>query len=216
MNVIQERLLQLAETTDLGDITYYQLAKKLDVAHPFKIKYALDQLVKKGHLLRNLQTGSLSIPKKDPVNRGLISIPYYGEVNCGHALTFADNEIKSYLSVSPSVIKTNNFNGIFALKAIGSSMNTASINGKSVREGDYVIAKREDAYEPKDGDYVISIIWGAANLKRFRKDTVNKQIFLFSQSTEDLPPIVISEHDADELGAYSIPAKAIDVLSITA
>jgi len=215
MNAVQEQLLKLAETMDLGEMTYYQLSKDLGVDHPFKVKYALDQLVKKGHLLRNLQTGSISKPKGDARTTGLINIPYYGEVNCGEALAFANNQIKSYLKLSPSVIGSSNLKGVFALKAIGSSMNDASINGKAVNEGDYIIAKKEEAYAPKNGDYVISIIWGAANLKRFHRDIKHRQILLLSQSTDDLPPIVISEQDANELGAYSIAAKAIDVIPMS-
>ena len=215
MNAIQQQLLKLADTVDLGKVTYYKLSKDLQVDHPFKVKYALDQLVKKGHLLRNLQTGSISTPKSDTTSRGLINIPYYGEVNCGEALTFADNEIKSYLRLSPSVMGDSSLKGVFALKAVGKSMNEASINGKPVYEGDYVIAKRAEAYSPKNGDYVISVIWGAANLKQFHRDSKNRQILLMSQSSDDLPPIVISEQDADEIGAYFVAARAIDVIPVS-
>ncbi len=214
MNTVQEKLLQLAETMDLGKITYYKISKELSIDHPFKVKYAIDQLVKKGYLMRNLQTGSITKLKNNMSANGLINIPYYGEVNCGEALTFAENQIKGYLKTSPSVIRTSSLNGIFALKAIGTSMNKASINGKPVNEGDYVIAKRNDAYTPSDGDYVISVIWGTANLKKFRKNEKNRQIMLISESSVESPPIVISEQDSDELGAYSIAGEAIDVVTM--
>lgn len=106
-------------------------------------------------------------------------------------------------------------NNLLALKASDSSMNKANIGGRSVDDGDYVIARREDNYCPKNGDHVISIIGGAANLKKFRKDTKNRQIILESESTEDLPPIVISEQDINNLSAYSIAAKAVAVVKTT-
>ncbi len=215
MNVVQERILKLADTVDIGAITYYQLAKDLDVDHPYKVKYAIEQLIKKGYLLRNLQTGSISRAQDDTMPKGLINVPYYGEVNCGEALTFADDQVQGFLKVSPSVINSMDMSNIFALKAVGLSMNQASINGKSVNEGDYVIARKlKNGYSPKNGDYVVSIIWGAANLKRFYKDNKNRQLLLVSQSTEDLLPIVISEQDADEQGAYTPIAEAIDVVTM--
>ena len=93
-------------------------------------------------------------------------------------------------------------------------MNKADIGGRSVDNGDYVIARKKDNYCPKNGDHVISIIGGAANLKKFRKDTKNRQIILESESTESLPPIVISEQDINNLSAYSIAAKAVAVVKM--
>ncbi len=217
MNVIQEKLLELSDTIDLGDYSYYQIAKRSGINHPYKVQFAIEQLIKKGYLLRNLQTGSISRVQDDTLSKGLINVPYYGEVNCGEALTFADDQVQGFLKVSPSVINSVDLSNIFALKAVGLSMNQASINGKSVNEGDYVIARRsKNGYSPNNGDYVVSIIWGAANLKRFYKDDKNRQLLLVSQSTEDLPPIVISEQDADEQGAYTPIAEAIDVVAMPA
>jgi len=216
MNVVQKQLLALADTIDLGGHSYYGLAKKLSVNHPYKVQFAVEQLIRAGHLVRNIETGSISKPDSSDATQRLIHIPYYGQVNCGDALMFADDQIKSYLKITPNVIRTSNLTGIFALKASGSSMNQAEINGKPVSEGDYVIARRSDAYEPSNGDYVISIIWGAANLKRFYKDESNGRILLVSQSNEDIPPIVIDERDANETGVYSVAAEAIDVVPVTA
>ena len=136
-------------------------------------------------------------------------------MNCGDATALAEDRIQSYLEISPSIIGTTDINNLFALKASGNSMNKANIGGKSVDDGDYVIARKEDNYCPKDGDHIISIIGGAANLKKFRKDTKNRQIILESESTEDLPPIVISEQDINNLSAYSIAAKAVAVVKMT-
>lgn len=94
-------------------------------------------------------------------------------------------------------------------------MNSASIKGNPVNDGDYVIARKKSNYLPSNGDYVISIIGGAANLKKFRKDAKNRQIVLESESTEDLPPIVISEEDIDSLGLYSVAAQAVAVVKMS-
>jgi lexA repressor len=215
VNEVQKKLLDLAETVNLSAHTYYRLAKILDVDHPYKVQFAIDQLVKKGKLVKNYKTGAISRPKDNHVADGIISIPYYGYVNCGEALTFAQDRIEGYLKITPSTVSISDFHNLFALKASGNSMNKADIGGRSVDDGDYVIARKEDNYCPKNGDHVISIIGGAANLKKFRKDTKNRQIILESESTEDLPPIVISEQDINNLSAYSIAAKAVAVVKMT-
>lgn len=210
MNPIQRKLLELADTIDLGKQTTYALSKRLEVNHPFKIKYAIEQLIKNGYLIRE-SSGSLSKPSQND-GGGLLSIPYYGEVNCGQALSIAEDTVKSFLRVSPSMIRTTSRDNLFALKARGHSMNQASIHSQSVEEGDYVIAQRQETHQIRDGDYVISLIGGAANLKRFHKDNSQKRIVLFSESTNDIPPIIISEHDADEISEYQPIAKVVDII----
>ena len=206
VNEVQKKLLDLAETVNLSTHTYYRLAKTLDVDHPYKVQFAIDQLVKKGKLVKNYKTGTISKPKDNCAADGMISIPYYGYVNCGEALAFAQDRIEGYLKITPSIVPISDFHNLFALKASGSSMND---------DGDYIIARKKTNYFPDNGDYVISIIGGAANLKKFRKDTKNRQIVLESESTEDLPPIVISEQDVNNLSAYSIAAKAVAVVKMS-
>ena len=47
MNDIQAKVLEIAETKDLGSITYYRLSKMLGVDHPYRVKYAIDKLIEK-------------------------------------------------------------------------------------------------------------------------------------------------------------------------
>lgn len=211
MNPIQKKLLELADTIDIGKETTYRLAKMIGIDHPFRVKYGIEQLIKNGYLIRD-SSGSISKVTHSENAPGLISIPYYGEVNCGEALALADDTVKYFLQVSPSIVRTRKTANLFALKACGQSMNQASIHGKHVEDGDYVIAERKDAHQIGDGDYVVSVIGGAANLKRFYRDRLHRRIVLFSESTNDLPPIIISEHDADEVVEYQPIAQVVDVI----
>lgn len=213
MNNIQAKILEVAETKDVGTITYYRLSKMLGVDHPYKVKYAIERLIEK-QLLTRKPDGSIE-KVISGLSEGFVKLPYYGEVNCGEATALAEDRIQSYLEVSPSVLDVSDLSNLFALKASGNSMNDADIDGNLVGDGDYIIARKKSNYCPKNGDYVISIIGGAANLKKFRKDTKNRQIILESESTEDLPPIIISEQDADNLSSYSIAAEAIAVIKMS-
>jgi SOS-response transcriptional repressor LexA len=212
MHPIQRQLLELADTTDLGMTTYYSLAKKLGVDHPYKVKFALLQLERTGYLIRNRRTGSISKPQRGHESSRLISIPFYGEVSCGQATALVDDEVKRYLKVSPSVIRTKNLSNVFALKAAGMSMNRADINGLPIMDGDYVLVEKIEPHQIKDGDYVISEIAGYANLKRYYKDSFQKRILLISESSEEQPPIIISAQDADDISEYQPIARALEVV----
>ena len=73
-------------------------------------------------------------------------------------------------------------------------MNRSMIDGKRIEDGDYVIVDA-DARDPQNGDVVLSVIDGLANLKRFHLDKPNRQIALVSESTQAFPPIYIHEDD---------------------
>ena len=87
-------------------------------------------------------------------------------------------------------------------------MNMANIDGKSIEEGDFVIIDSENR-NPKSGDYVLSIIDGCANIKRFARDRVNNCYVLLSESTKDYPPIFIDEKD---FSSYMINGEVIKVI----
>ena len=74
-------------------------------------------------------------------------------------------------------------------------MNKANINGDSLKEGDLAIIDSE--YKtPRNGDYVLSIIDGMANLKKFEQDTKTRDVKLVSESTNPKhKPIYISSED---------------------
>jgi SOS-response transcriptional repressor LexA len=72
-------------------------------------------------------------------------------------------------------------------------MNEADIDGNNIEEGDYVII--DASYRgPRPGDYVLSIIEGCANIKKFAR-AKNGNVVLLSESSTDYSPIYIDEND---------------------
>jgi repressor LexA len=119
-----------------------------------------------------------------------VSIPLLGSANCGPAELLAEDNILGYVSVRKSLVHKKS--GIFAVRAVGKSLNRANVKGKSIEEGDIVLIDGEDR-AARNGDYVLSIIDGAANLKKY---TVEKgQVMLVSESTEKFKPIFVMEGD---------------------
>ncbi len=198
--------MDLASKKDLGRMTLREIGECIGEEHPQKVKHHLGQLKYKGFLTTESKpqapfTGRVKVNKL-----GLLSIPILGSANCGEAQLYADESFEGFLQVSPSMVPK--IKGLFAIKAVGSSMNRANIGGKAIDEGDFVIVDRTDR-KPQDGDYVLSIIGGQANIKKFIRDKENKQIVLLSESSQDLSPIYIHPED---LSNYMINGKVVEVI----
>ncbi len=85
-------------------------------------------------------------------------------------------------------------------------MNRAKVAGKNIEDGDLVIVDPRQK-EPRNGDYVLSIIDNVGNIKKFFRDTKNKLVMLLSESTEDYPPIYISPRED-----YFVSGKVVYVI----
>lgn len=208
MNPIQQKLLDIAKLENIEQLRRVDLMAMVGCEYPSQITHHMNQLIKRGDLVR--KAGRL-VPAL-ATDSGLVRIPIMGEADCGEATKFADGRITDYLSVSPSIFSAKSTDNIFALVARGDSMNKAKVNGvtgKEIENGDYIIIEKKDAYMPEDGEIVVSDIGGLANVKRFKRDPANNRLLLLSDSLrqQDFAPIIISENDD-----YNILGKVVDVV----
>ncbi|MCU0652914.1 MAG: hypothetical protein MUD10_01520 [Candidatus Pacebacteria bacterium] len=212
MHIIQEKILNLARERNLAGLTLRKIGALVGVPDsPQKIKHHLDKLIEKGLLLpradgKELRAAARGLDKETKI----ISLPIIGSANCGEALTFADEQIEGYLKVTLHVLPpgfASRTKDLYVLKAVGHSMNRANVNGKSIENGDYVLIDRI-VKNPNNGEYVVSVIDGLSNIKRYYFDSKNRQIILASESTHDLPPIYIHESDKTD---YLVCGKVVDV-----
>lgn len=206
MHSTQQQLLDLSQRYDLRKMGLRQIGRLIGVDHPQKVKFHMSKL-------GLLDEGKKTLAKrvKSPLTgnaKGLLSIPILGLANCGDATMVAEARVEGTLPISKRLLPTSHTEGLYAVKAVGVSMNRASVNGKSIEDGDYVIVDGEDR-NVKTGDYVLSVISGLANIKRFVEDKINKQVVLQSESTQYFPPIHIHEDDLDD---YLVNGKIIDIL----
>ncbi len=133
------------------------------------------------------------------------SVPVFGSANAGPATIFAQENISGYLKVSRNDLGRKE--GVFALRVEGDSMNKANIDGKNLEEGDFVLI--DSLYKnPKNGDYVLSIIEDCANLKKFERNNKTGEVMLISESTNSAhKPIYISSEDN-----FMINGKIVNVI----
>lgn len=203
----QQTLLKLSQSTDLSQLSLREIAKMADVRNPQTIKFHLNKLIKMGYLKQNLSKGPFeSLKKSYETGKTMIDLPILGQANCGFPNFLAEEYMRGFLKVSKSLVRDPKDK--FALEAKGNSMNRANINGKSIEDGDFVIV--DSKYNaPVDGDYVLSIIDGKANIKRFHYEKNEKAIYLMSESSESFPPIIISKLDYTP---YFVNGKIVAVL----
>lgn len=196
MHKIQEQLLKLLETKNLGNMTLRDIGALIGEKYPQKIKHHLTQLEKIGLIKIDFRNKIIEKNKAGKIkNSGIMSIPILGTANCGPATFYAENNIHGYLKISQKLLSNNpGKKDVFAIQADGISMNKATIAGKNIESGDYLIIDKEHI-SPEDGDIVVSVIDDVANVKRYKWDSENGCVVLMSESTRDFPPIYVHESD---------------------
>lgn len=213
MHIIQQKILNLAKEQNLAGLTLRKIGEMVgETGSPQKIKHHLDKLIEKGMLFSSADGKELKAFTGGIDSRSnLISLPIFGSANCGEALNFAEQNIEGYLKISLKILGEefkNKISDLFILRAVGQSMNRASIKEKNIEEGDFVIVDKTKT-NLVNGDYIVSAIDGMANVKKFIDDRKNNQIILMSESSLNLPPIYIHK---DDYSNYLICGKVVDVI----
>lgn len=205
MHTIQEKLLKVIDDKNIGVFTLRQIGKLIGEKLPQKVKHHLSQLERKGFILIDRKNKNISrISNKAKTGDIFVSIPIVGIANCGPATIYADQNIEGYLKISKRLAP--NKKSVFALRADGNSLNRADVAGKNIESGDFVIVDSENI-SPRDGDYVVSVIDGMANIKKYRLDKDHSRIVLLSESTQKYSPIFIHEDDD-----FRISGKVVKVV----
>ncbi len=209
MNEIQKRILNLFSNTDSIPLKLRAIGREIGVGHPQTVVYHLEQLEKQGFISidkKNKKINRVPLKSSGSDVSMFVTIPVRGAANCGRACAFASDHIEGFLKISRGILGKIVPKNTFALRAEGNSMNEADIDGRSIENGDFVLVD-STAKDPNDRDYVVSIIDDCANIKKFRHE--NHQVMLYSESSQDFPPIFIHEDDKD---SYWIAGKVVKVL----
>lgn len=193
MHSIQEKLLALIDEQNIGALSLRRIGEQIGERYPQNVKHHLGQLEQKGLIRIDKTKKSIERVRSGKIkDSSLVSIPILGAANCGEAAIYADEQCQGYLRMSASLLaKTKR---VFAIKADGPSMNRAEVSGKKIEDGDYLIIDSEYK-NPKNGDIVLSVIDGMANIKKYFLDKENEQIVLMSESTKEFAPIYIHRDD---------------------
>jgi SOS-response transcriptional repressor LexA len=210
MNKNQEKIIELAKQKDISKMGFREIGRELGIENPQTVIYHLGKLNEKGLLYYDTKNRQRVARPKAFVTDKFFNIPVVASgANCGPAVELAQDVIEGYLKISQKLLHRPRPDGLMVVRAIGNSLNMANLNSDSIEDGDYVIVDTKK--QPDNGLYVLSIINNAANFKKFFKDENKKEIRLLSESTENIPPIVLHEEELEELG-YSVNGVAIKVI----
>lgn len=203
----------MARNDRLNGRSYREIARDLHVKHGSQAKYHIDCLIERGIFIQK-RNGDIALAEKGkekmtPKSSGPLfhHIPLRGAANCGEATIIAEDRVERHVPVSARVVG-NAGRKMFAVRATGNSMNLAKVDGLTIEDGDYVLVDSGEK-QPKNGDIIVSLIDGLANIKIFNRDSANEQITLISRSTEEHPPILIHEDDID---SYLVAGKVKHVI----
>lgn len=200
MHKIQQSLLELSKSKNLGLMTLREMGEHIGERLPQKIKHHLGQLEKKGFIKISKNVGTIERTEPGKIAlTSLLSIPILGTANCGPATFYADTNFEGYLKISSGLLKKKK--DVYAIRASGLSMNRTNIGGKNIEDGDYIIVESLNK-KPENGDIVVSVFDGVANVKKFHWDQENNRVVLVSESTKDFPPIFIHEDDDFNVTGY--------------
>src|SRR5712691_1258278 len=142
MHAIQAKLLDLSKRENLAQITLREMARLIGLPResPQKIKHHLMQLQRKGFLSIDKPKGLMERYANSPawatglLDKGsrLFSIPIIGTANCGPATIFAEQNFQGFLRISGKLLNRSRPDGLYAIKADGTSMNRADVRGKGI------------------------------------------------------------------------------------
>lgn len=215
MHILQQKILNIAQGMDVSGLSLRKLGVLIQESHPQKIKHHLLNLEKNGYVkLDSEKNRIVEVLKKDNISKdvSLWNIPILGSANAGSATLLAEQDHQGYLMISPAAMGSRKkADGLFAIQVVGESLNRArDLHGGVVNNGDYVIVDAT-VTTPQNGNYVLSVIGGSANVKRFYKDEQHNEIRLVSESTLNIPPIVLHDDDLENSN-YVVNGKLLRVV----
>lgn len=196
MHETKRKLLALARSRNLGDMSLQQIGDAVGIKNPSGVSYHLSQLYASGHLKKG-ENGTVTAIDDRGDSLSLNSIPILGAANCGPATLFAEDVVEGFLQISTKLVHSDK--KLFALRACGNSMNQAKAGERKdrIEDGDYVIVDATK-HNPNSGDYIVAVLEGLANIKRFSKNSVTGEVALLSESSELAPPIFLHPDDAEK------------------
>jgi SOS-response transcriptional repressor LexA len=195
-NTILETIRELVEREGENP-TAYKVHKYLEekgaVVGSLKGTVQVVEALEKKDLLKRDEDKKIFLIENDNYANweNIFSIPMYGLASCGEALSFADNNVDGYLQISKSLFREDSPAKLFAVKALGDSMDK-----EDIQDGDYVVFEKCEADSEFEGQIVVAVINGMATIKRYKK-LPHGIIGLFPNSTNKIhQPIYLDETDS--------------------
>jgi SOS-response transcriptional repressor LexA len=196
MHSVQRKIVAILRDQGAVPLKYREIGRRIGEKYPQTVKHHLESLINRKMVLEVNGMIKLNNSSVDPDNADYFNLPFFGLASCGEATCIAEDLAEGYLRISRKVLPSIPVNNIFLLRASGNSMNEAKIgiHRQNIEDGDFVIVDSTKK-NPYDNDYIVSIIEGCANIKKYRYSPELKQVQLLSESSDEYLPIILHESD---------------------
>lgn len=163
LDPIQRALIAFfKKNTHEENITLREIAVGLGVNHPQTVLNKLNQLVLKGYFVKDESGYRLVRESFGDRFNDVIQLPIYGFAQCGNkGKKILDEYSQEKMPVTIAMLGLSDINNCFFVRAKWNSMEP------KIQDGDLVLVKQQDAYDPSD--YVFVIHNNLPKLKRIVK-----------------------------------------------
>lgn len=195
-NMVLETIREIIEAEKENPTTYrahkFLEERGVEVGSLKGTVQVIEALEKKDLLKRDKSKKIYLVENDNYANlKNIFTIPMYGLASCGEALAYAEGNVDGYLQISQSLFRKNDPAKLFAVKALGDSMDKEEIN-----DGDYAVFEKCEAGDDFENKIVVAVINGMATIKRYKK-LKHGIIGLFPQSSNPIhQPIYLDESDS--------------------
>jgi SOS-response transcriptional repressor LexA len=195
-NTVLEKIREIIEQEKENPTTYrvHKCLKESGVAvGSLKGTVQVIEALEKKDLLKRDEDHKIFLVENDNYANweNIFSIPMYGLASCGEALAYADSNVDGYLQISKSLFREEDPAKLFAVKALGDSMDKEEIG-----DGDYVVFEKCENNADFENKIVVAVINGMATIKRYKK-LPHGIIGLFPHSTNKIhQPIYLDASDS--------------------
>ena len=213
-NMILETIREIIENYGENPTTYrlheYLKQEGVNVGSLKGTVQVIESLEKKDLIKRDEKKKIYMVENKNYANfKNICTLPMYGLASCGEALSYADGNVDGYLQVSRSLFRKKDPAKLFAVKALGDSMDKDEIN-----DGDYVIFEKCEPGDDFNGKIVVAVINGMATIKRYKR-LPHGLIGLFPNSSNSIhQPIYLDESDSILIAGIFRRVLPVDYVSL--
>lgn len=132
----QKQLLELAREDILENLSLREIGGLIEIDHPQKVKYHLQQLEEKGLIKISPLSGKIDYIAS--TLKDFLQLPLYGMAQCGSDGIFAEENISETIPFPAQLLKGIPQQNLFLVRARGNSMLP------KISEGDIVVIQQKN------------------------------------------------------------------------
>lgn len=199
LHPIQLQLLEHVKDSSLLGMSLREIGAMLEIDHPQKVKYHLEQLQKKGHI--NISSSGEMTYIADEKSPETTYIPLYTQAQCGPSDLFVEENIEKMIPFSSQIFGIPASENLFFVQAKGASMYP------KILEGDLVLVHSQPAV--KNDEIALVLLNETLQIKQFMR--IDNQTVALKSCNPEFRTQIIHE-DNNEIHILGLVKKVVSSL----